>query len=460
MRVLPLLLATCVLICWLLLLLFRAPTVQAQNNAPTLVIATGIQATAGHTVTVPIDFRNNGRSISSLAFALAIDPACLPFDPVDHNGDHQPDAVTFHLPSQLRGSTNHNPATGQLEIVIADYAPPLATLPDTDGLIRLTFNVNCAPEAGQTIAVPVNFSSVPPASFSDPQGKTVAGLVTNGLVIINPPDGPMPTPTLTPTPSPVPTMPPLLSLAVNVQAAPTAAQAGDTITYTYQMTNTGEVSITLAAVDNQLGQVLLTTLVGSGEQTPLTWLAPGQFAVGAGYYTVQPCDAAGPLVNTITVTGTTASAVVFTVQASASVTLHPLPVLPPFAAVANTIYTGCAIQLSIAPTETRSARTYHMVVVAGPPPADLVLSGVQHIYPYTDLESMVEQSNALLSTGCVNDAPCNTVQRVLFGYSTPYQIEMIQTLEQVTTRFLPFARVECLLSHLACKPTPAKATTP
>ncbi|MEZ4864025.1 MAG: hypothetical protein R3C14_22085 [Caldilineaceae bacterium] len=450
MRVLLLLLLACALASLLVFGIVNSAKVQAQNNLPTLTIATDIQASAGSTVTVPIDFRNNGRAIASIAFAIEVNPTCLYFDPIDQNGDYQYDAVTFLLPAQLRGSTKADPASGRLEIVIADYAPPLATLPDTDGMVQLTFMANCAPEAGENVTTAINFSTEPAASFSDPQGKTVAGVVVNGTVVINSALAPSPTPTLIPTVAPTPALPPDVSLAVSAWAAPSVAQAGDKILYTYQVTNTGEVSITIAGVSDQLGAVLLTRLVGSTENTPVTLLPPGEVVFGVSRYTVQPCPEVGPLVNTISVTGKTPNDILFTIQSSASVMLTPAPVLAPLTAAANTIYTGCAIQLSIAPTATRDEQTYDMVVIAGAPPAELVLTGVQEIYPDSGLPAMVEQTNGLIVAGCVNALPCNTVRRILFGYGAGYQIQIIQFLERVTDYFLPIVHGECLIDIYGC----------
>jgi hypothetical protein len=453
MRKFLLLLALSILTLVTSLIMAQSPEAQAQNSAPTLTIATGIQATAGSTVTVSIDFRNNARSIVSIAFALEVDPTCLHFDPIDRNGDRQPDAVTFVLPVQSRGSIKADPASGRLEIVIADYAPPLATLPDTDGLIQLTFMATCTPEAGQSMVVAVDFSTVPAASFSDPQGKTVAGMVTSGTVIINPAlsGTPSPSPTPSPTPTLIPTLPPNLSMALNAWAAPSTAQAGDVVTYTYRITNTGELSITVEAADDQVGKVVFTRLSDSTDLLPMSLLGPGQVAVGTNHYTVQPCNSAGSLINTITATGTTISGVVFTIQSSTSITLKPTPFLAPLTAEANTIYTGCAIQLSITPNEMRNGRTYHMVVVAGPSPSDLVLSGVQAIYPYSGLHSMIDQTNLLIRAGCVANDPCNSVRRTLFGYGATYQIETIQTVQRVTDLFFPVVQVRCILPGLGCK---------
>jgi uncharacterized repeat protein (TIGR01451 family) len=74
-----------------------------------------------------------------------------------------------------------------------------------------------------------------------------------------------------------------------------SAQVGQTITYTYRVTNTGDVNLTnLSAFDDRLGAIVL------GKTT----LAPNEGTSGALTYTVVAGDLPGPLTNTVVVTGT------------------------------------------------------------------------------------------------------------------------------------------------------------
>jgi uncharacterized repeat protein (TIGR01451 family) len=86
------------------------------------------------------------------------------------------------------------------------------------------------------------------------------------------------------------------SLTLTKSANVNTASVGQTITYTYHVTNSGAVTITgLTGRDDTVGAVTFS---------PPT-IAPGQDAAGALTYTVQSGDLPGPLVNRVTVTGTT-----------------------------------------------------------------------------------------------------------------------------------------------------------
>src|SRR5262245_39131675 len=107
------------------------------------------------------------------------------------------------------------------------------------------------------------------------------------------------------------TPPPTPRLVVSKRANPTTARVGETITYTYRITNTGNVSLTeLSVVDEQLGPVSVSLLPGGTALFPVGTLQPGQVAGGTRSYTAQLGDLPGPLVNTVVVTGTSATAVI------------------------------------------------------------------------------------------------------------------------------------------------------
>jgi uncharacterized repeat protein (TIGR01451 family) len=92
----------------------------------------------------------------------------------------------------------------------------------------------------------------------------------------------------------------------------TAAKAGDTITYTYTVENTGNVELTGVTVsDNKLGSITLGT----------TTLAVGASTTGSATYTVREADPLGLLVNIATATGYYGDADV-TDQDSASVRIY------------------------------------------------------------------------------------------------------------------------------------------
>jgi len=74
---------------------------------------------------------------------------------------------------------------------------------------------------------------------------------------------------------------------------------GDTITYSYTVTNNGDVTLTNVSLsDNKIDAITLTFPSTSGE------LAPGETATGTGQYTVTQSDAdAGEVVNLATASG-------------------------------------------------------------------------------------------------------------------------------------------------------------
>jgi len=84
------------------------------------------------------------------------------------------------------------------------------------------------------------------------------------------------------------------SILIVKEANPTVAAVGDIITYTYTVTNTGNVTLTnVQAEDDIRGSITLAN----------TTLTPGQSTVGTIQYTLQSSDLPGPIVNTATATG-------------------------------------------------------------------------------------------------------------------------------------------------------------
>jgi uncharacterized repeat protein (TIGR01451 family) len=85
--------------------------------------------------------------------------------------------------------------------------------------------------------------------------------------------------------------------AVDIAKTPDRPKAavGQTITYSYRVTNTGSLPLTgLTVSDDVLGSVRLT----------VTTLAPGASTTATATHTVTPADGWGPIVNVATVTGT------------------------------------------------------------------------------------------------------------------------------------------------------------
>lgn len=209
-----------------------------QASGPALTIPTGIMATVGATVTVPVDFRHNGNGAASVIFSIDFDPTCLAFDATDNNGDFTPDAVHFTLPPAFRGSASYDStdSDGELDIVIADYIPPLATLPDTDRLVDITFTALCAPAPGQTLVSPIDFSGTPSPSFSDTGGSDINGTASGGTVVIANPTAA----TVTPTGTALPTITPTSIIIPAATPTPTATATPTATTIPTNLNATAE----------------------------------------------------------------------------------------------------------------------------------------------------------------------------------------------------------------------------
>ena len=106
-------------------------------------------------------------------------------------------------------------------------------------------------------------------------------------------------------------------LTISKIANVTTAQVGQTITYTYRLTNTGSTALTgLTANDDKLGQVSL------GQ----TDLALNESTSGVLTYTVFASDRPGPLVNTVVVSGAPPGGSLVTATATVSVAIQPDPI--------------------------------------------------------------------------------------------------------------------------------------
>ena len=102
-------------------------------------------------------------------------------------------------------------------------------------------------------------------------------------------------------------------LIISKSADPTTATVGDTITYTYTIINTDNITTdNLSLEDNLLG------IIDLGEQTSL---AAGENMTVTATYTVAEADLPGPIENTATVYGTDLYGNTVTASAAASVEL-------------------------------------------------------------------------------------------------------------------------------------------
>ena len=107
----------------------------------------------------------------------------------------------------------------------------------------------------------------------------------------------------------------VVAMQVAAWADDATAQIGQTLHYTYRVTNTGDVTLTLAALDSRLGAIAFTPQP----------LAPRAVAQGTGQYVVRESDAPGPLQSSIVVTGTAALGTIVTGSANTAVTIAVMP---------------------------------------------------------------------------------------------------------------------------------------
>ncbi|MDD1761285.1 MAG: hypothetical protein LUQ59_03550, partial [Methanothrix sp.] len=102
------------------------------------------------------------------------------------------------------------------------------------------------------------------------------------------------------------------SLALTKEPSATTAAVGDTVTYTYTVENTGNVTIKdLNLIDDKLGTI----------NTAKDSLTPGETTTGTATYVIKESDLPGSLVNNATITGTDILNKEVTADATASVNL-------------------------------------------------------------------------------------------------------------------------------------------
>jgi len=118
----------------------------------------------------------------------------------------------------------------------------------------------------------------------------------------------------------------IIASAIRVveEASVATASVGEVIVYTCTVENIGNVALTdVMASDDRLGPISLNT----------TTLAPGEITIGSGTYLVDESDLPGPIVNTVTVTGTPPLGDEVTDTGTTTVHLEPVSV-----PMLNTVY--------------------------------------------------------------------------------------------------------------------------
>ncbi|AJR18835.1 DUF7507 domain-containing protein [Pimelobacter simplex] len=141
------------------------------------------------------------------------------------------------------------------------------------------------------------------ATYEVTQDDVDAGSITNTATASGTPPGDDAEPVTSPPDSATVTAPPAPSLSLVKSAEPTGLRAGRTVTYSFAVTNTGNVTLHDVAIDEQ-------TFTGSGDLSAITCpdgdLAPGARITCVATYEVTQDDVdAGAVENSATATGST-----------------------------------------------------------------------------------------------------------------------------------------------------------
>ena len=229
-----LMLSTLTTILLLVAFLPGATAVLAAGGQPLLDVPDRIPAVVGASAIVTVNLDSDGEAISGLIFSLDIDPTCLAFNNTDANADGIPESAQFVVPLQFTPSISYQPddTDGEIDVVITDYSPPLATLPNGP-VLALRFDVVCEPDVADNSRISdITFSAYPPASFGSPAGQGVPGISSAGSVKISRADATTPTSTLIPTATATGTSTPTATATATetVTATPTPPDAAPTST--------------------------------------------------------------------------------------------------------------------------------------------------------------------------------------------------------------------------------------
>ncbi|MCB9151837.1 MAG: thrombospondin type 3 repeat-containing protein [Caldilineaceae bacterium] len=130
-------------------------------------------------LSVPVNYVSSGLEISSLAFSLDYDTACLSIDDTDANNDGIPDTASG-FPGGYAPTVLLDPADtdGELDIRISDQDNSQTALND-GAVVTIEFDViSTCPTTN------ISFSTDPAASFGDTSGNSVPGAATGGTLTL------------------------------------------------------------------------------------------------------------------------------------------------------------------------------------------------------------------------------------------------------------------------------------
>ena len=210
----------------------------AQSSGPTLSLPPALPAVVGQRVTVPIDFRPNGAAVAGLTFSIDFDESCLGLDANDQDGNGLLDSVRLTLPAAFQGSVAYaaTDTDGELDVVVADYAPPIAPLPSLDGMVAIDFTPLCSPMDNAPVRAAIRFAQAPAASFGGVDGRDLSGVTQDGAVLITLVAVATVTPSVTAT---------VTATATATSSVPATAIATTTLMATVTATTTPTATVTL-----------------------------------------------------------------------------------------------------------------------------------------------------------------------------------------------------------------------
>ena len=150
------------------------PWLGQSPSAALIVPNTPVDLPTGATsFTLPVNLNPTAGSLSSTAFSLDYDTACLSINPADANGDGIPEAISG-LPGGFvnRVMLDTADTDGELDVAMWDVTPPLAALP-AGTILKIKFDILPACQGPADQSTYVKFSSAPAATFSDSLGNAV-----------------------------------------------------------------------------------------------------------------------------------------------------------------------------------------------------------------------------------------------------------------------------------------------
>ncbi|HWQ46253.1 MAG TPA: carboxypeptidase regulatory-like domain-containing protein [Longilinea sp.] len=152
---------------------------QLSATNPSLSLS-NLSAGTNETVVMPVAFDPGTYSVSAVVFSIDFDQTMLSFDATDGNSDGVPDSVIFNVPASFSVSASYDPTDtdGEIDVVIADYSPPLSALP-AGNIVTVEFITGISSGIAS-----VRFSTDPPPSFGTTSGSGIGGNITHGSISI------------------------------------------------------------------------------------------------------------------------------------------------------------------------------------------------------------------------------------------------------------------------------------